>query len=188
MEVGQAILERRAYRALEKVEVTEELVSELAHAASLSPSCNNSQPWRYCFVYEKDALDRVKDCLTEGNRWARDASMIVAAYSRKEDDCVIKERAYNSFDLGLATAFMMLKAAEIGLVAHPIAGYSPSKVAQALDIPPEYQVITLINVGRHSKSVPEWFSDNHKLAERQRPPRKAIWEMAFANRHGRGIK
>jgi len=33
--------------------------------------------------------------------------MFVAVFSRKDDDCVIKDREYHLFDTGMATAFMI---------------------------------------------------------------------------------
>ncbi|MCK5260649.1 MAG: nitroreductase family protein [Thermoplasmatales archaeon] len=47
MDVKQAIIKRRAYRSLEPVEITEELIYDLAECARLTASCFNNQPWRY---------------------------------------------------------------------------------------------------------------------------------------------
>lgn len=56
MDVKEAIQERRAYRSLEPVKITEELIRDLAKFASLSASCFNKQPWRFVFVYDKGVL------------------------------------------------------------------------------------------------------------------------------------
>jgi len=181
MDVKEAIQERRAYRSFEPVDITREIVGELAEAARLAPSCNNNQPWRFVFAYDKEVLGRLHEALPEGNRWVKSASMIIAVFSRREDDCVIKDREYNLFDTGLAVGQMLLRATELGLVAHPIAGYNPVKVREVLGIPDAYQVITLINVGRHSSMVPDYFSDNQKLGEKQRPPRKPAGEIAYTD-------
>ncbi|MBD3388338.1 MAG: nitroreductase [Candidatus Altiarchaeales archaeon] len=183
MDVREAIEGRRAYRALEKFEVTEELVDDLASAARLAPSCNNNQPWRYVLAYDPAVLSELHGALSDGNRWAREASLIVAVFSKPDDDCVIKDRVYNNFDVGLATAFMILQATELGLVAHPIAGYSPKKVREVLGIPGEYEVIALLVVGRHSESVPDYLSEKQRLGEKQRPPRKEASEFAYKNRY-----
>lgn len=187
MDVGEAIEKRRAYRSFQKHEVTDEQVLLLAQAASLAPSCNNNQPWRFVFVRGKKQLDRLHEALSDGNRWAKDAPMIVAAFSRAEDDCNIGERHYHQFDVGLAVGLMALKATELGLVAHPIAGFSPTKAGEALGIPGEYQVITLIIVGGHSQKIPDYFSENQKLGEKQRPPRKSLEEMAYVDEYGKSI-
>ena len=59
MNVTDAIKTRRAYRSLEPVEITPELVEDLATHAGLSASCFNNQPWHYVFVYDKKVLEEV---------------------------------------------------------------------------------------------------------------------------------
>jgi len=181
MNVTDAIHARRAYRSLEPVEITEELVDDLATHAGLSASCNNNQPWRFVFVYEKKALQRMWDALTKGNKWVELASMIVAVFTRPEDDCRIREREYNMFDTGMASALLILRATELGLVAHPIAGFSPEKVREVLGIPAEYTVVTLINVGRKAAEIHPYLSEKQAEIEAERPARKPLSEYAFRN-------
>ena len=127
MDVKDAIQKRRAYRSLDPVDITEDLIVDLARCAQLSASCSNNQSWRYIFVYDKEMLKKLFDVLSQGNAWAKKASMIIAVLSKKEFDCIIGERVYHQFDTGMSTAFLILRATELGLVAHPIAGYSPRK-------------------------------------------------------------
>ena len=181
--VRATIEQRRAYRSLAPVAITQDLVEDLAYCASLAPSCFNQQPWRYIFVYEPQPLERVKAALTEGNRWATAASMIVVVYSRKDDDCVISDREYYLFDTGLATAFLVLRATELGLVAHPIAGYSPTKVREALGIPRDCTVITLVIVGTHADHPSPLLSDQQRQTEHQRPERKPLHVLACRQRY-----
>ena len=56
MEVMEAIELRRAYRSLEPVTITKNLIKDLAKSAGLSPSCFNYQPWRLIFVKDRDIL------------------------------------------------------------------------------------------------------------------------------------
>ncbi|MGC9553938.1 MAG: nitroreductase family protein [Thermoplasmatota archaeon] len=181
--VRETIEQRRAYRSLAPVDISEELIEDLATCAGLAPSCFNHQPWRFVFVHEPEALDQVKEALSEGNAWATAASLIIAVYSRREDDCVIHDREYHLFDTGLATAFLILRATERGLVAHPIAGYSPVQVREALGIPDDCTIITLVIVGRHAARVSPLLSDKQRQAEQQRPERKPLSEIACHNRH-----
>jgi len=55
MNVKHAIVERRAYRSLEPVEITEEIIYDLAECAQLSASCFNNQPWKYSFSESMEA-------------------------------------------------------------------------------------------------------------------------------------
>lgn len=181
MEVIQAIQERRAYRSLEPVEITEDLIRDLAQNAQLAPSCFNNQPSRFVFVYEPEMLKNMHEALSNGNDWAHAASMIIAVFSRREDDCLIKDREYHQFDCGLAAAFLVLRATELGLVAHPIAGFSPRKTREILRIPEEYKVITLIIVGKRADKLNSILSEKQVAWEKKRPARKSFAEYAFLN-------
>lgn len=183
MDVKDAINKRRAYRSLEDVEITHELIEDLAKSAQLAPSCMNNQPWRYIFVKDKDVLSKIFETLPPTNAWVKKASMIIAVVSKPENDCILGERIYYLFDTGMATAFIILRATELNLVAHPIAGFNENKVKEILSIPNEMRLITLVNVGNHSKEINPVLSDNMKLGEKQRPPRKPLDQIAFLDRY-----
>ena len=150
MDVKEAIEKRRAYRSFGPVEITDGLMGELASAARLTASCFNNQPWKFVFARSQGALAKIHDCLSKGNEWAKTAPLIIAAFAQKDYDCVIKEREYYLFDLGMAVSALQLRATELGLVAHPIAGFDNEKVRLALGIPEGNKVITLIMVGKKS--------------------------------------
>jgi len=186
MDVTKAIETRRAFRSLEPVPIPDELIRDLARHAQLAPSCSNNQPWRFVFVRAPERLKEMHAALTTNNDWAKAASMIVVAYSRKEDDCVIRDREYNQFDTGMAAAFLILRAVELGLVAHPIAGFSPKKTREILGISEDYQVITWINVGLHSAAISPVLTPKQAQEEVERPARKAFEEFASIDRYGAG--
>lgn len=182
MNVTDAIETRRAYRSLDPVPITNDLIWDLAHAASLSPSCFNNQPWRYVFVRDPRVLAKLYTAMTRGNQWTEQASMIVAVFSRPELDCVIKEREYNWFDAGMATALLILRATELGLVAHPIAGFRPDEVKPMLGIPENMRLLTLVIVGKNATVPNPILSDKQLHDEVERPPRLPLERIAFVDR------
>ncbi|MBY9021118.1 MAG: nitroreductase family protein [Candidatus Lokiarchaeota archaeon] len=182
MSVKETIEKRRAYRSLDPVEISRELIEDLVETAKISPSCGNKQPWRYVFVYDKSVLNELFTVLSEGNKWAEKASMIVGVFSKPENDCIIGERLYYLFDTGMATAFLILRATELGLVAHPIAGFKETPAKEILGIPSKMRLITLVIVGKHSEIVNPVLSDSMKLGEKQRPPRKSNDDIIFLNK------
>jgi len=184
MHVKDAVEKRRAYRALAPVEITEDTVRDLAEAAHLAASCFNNQPWRFVFVRERDMLERLFETLPDGNAWARASSMIVAVASRPDLDCQIMGRDYFLFDTGMATAHLVLRATELGLVAHPIAGYSPKKVRGVLGIPDDMTVITLVIVGRHTDEISDALSEAQAAGEAKRPERHPFDEFAYLETYG----
>lgn len=183
MNVTDAIHKRRAYRSLEPVEINREIVEDLAMHAGLSASCFNNQPWRFVFVYDKDVLSQMFENVSRGNKWVQLSSLIIAVFSKPDDDCQIRSRIYHQFDVGMASAFLILRATELGLVAHPISGFSPKKVRATLGIPDEYSVITLINVGKKSNEIHPYLSEDQIKKERERPARKALSEFVYHNKY-----
>ena len=181
MELRDLMEKRRAYRSLEAAEIDKNLVSDLAASASLSPSCFNNQPWRYVFVYEKERLGELFTALAGGNKWAHRASLIVAVVSTQEYDCRIKGRDYYLFDTGMATAFMILRATDLGLVAHPVAGYDEGAVKDILGIPDPLTVITLLIVGKHAAEMNPELSEKQVAWEKARPERIAEEKFVFHN-------
>ena len=109
--------------------------------------------------------------------------MIIAVFSKPELDCMIKSRNYYQFDTGMASAAMILRATELGLVAHPIAGYSPKKTKGILGIPEDMEVITLIIVGKHSDTISPILSDKQREAEKKRPERLPLETFVYKNRY-----
>ncbi len=186
MNVNEAIGERRAYRSFVPVTIPDITVRDLALCAGLAASCFNNQPWRFVFVRDPAALQKLHEALSKGNEWARSASMIVAVCSKKESDCDLHGREYFLFDTGMATAQLILRATELGLVAHPIAGYREDLAKAALGVPDDLKLITLIIVGTWSRTPAPGLSEKQLEAERERPPRLAFEAFAFLDRFASG--
>jgi len=181
MSVKETIKKRRAYRSLVPVEISKELIKDLAEVAMITPSCGNKQPWRFVFVYDTEELKKLFTTLSDGNKWVEKASMIIGVFSAPENDCMIGERHYFLFDTGMATAFIILRATELGLVAHPIAGFKETLAKEILGIPKKMRLITLVVIGKHTETINPVLSESMKLGEKQRPPRKSVNEFIYIN-------
>lgn len=161
MELQKIIDQRRSYRSLGPVEITESLIEELANNAKTAPSCFNKQPWRFVFAYDKDVLKQLFQTMAKGNEWTHQASMIIGVFSEQSLDCQNDELDYFLFDTGMATAILMLKATELGLVVHPIAGFDFPKAKRILNIPDEMTLITLLIVGKKMDTVSPLLSEKN---------------------------
>ncbi|MGQ9582817.1 MAG: nitroreductase family protein [Thermoplasmatota archaeon] len=186
MDVVRAIEERRAYRSLEPVDVTDDMVRELARCASLAASCFNNQPARFIFVRGREGLERMRPVFRRGNEWCASASMIVAVFTERGLDCVVQERDYYLFDTGMATASMILRATEMGLVAHPIAGFDEAAAKRALGIPDKMRLITLVLVGKRSTARGPALSDRQWEMEQRRPERLPFERFAWLESYPAG--
>ncbi|MFX0050313.1 MAG: nitroreductase family protein [Candidatus Hodarchaeota archaeon] len=185
MSLENLIRKRRAYRALEPIKISKEIIEKAATLSQLAPSCMNNQPWRFIFVHDPETLKDLLKALSRGNQvWNRNSTIIIAVFSKPDLDCVIgpkKDRTYYQFDTGMATAFMILYLTELDLVAHPMAGFDPVKAKEILRIPEEMELITLIGVGKKTNIIPEDFSENQKKTEFERPKRKPLSDFVFFN-------
>ncbi len=184
MHVKEAIDTRRAYRALAPADITDGLIEDLASAARLAPSCFNNQPWRFIFAKDPAVLANLHKALPEANAWATAGSMIIGVASRKDLDCDIHGREYFLFGAGLATAFLVLRATELGLVAHPIAGYGHKAAKEALGVPDDMTLITLVIVGRHDAGATSLMTEKQREGELERPERRPLGEIAFIDGYG----
>ncbi len=179
--VLSAVEGRRARRAISAEPILRGDVETLLAAAHLAPSCNNSQPWRFVVADEPQALDKVKESLSGGNYWAKQAPVILAVVSRRDLDCVLSDaRDYFLFGCGMAVGNLMAQATSMGLIAHPIAGYKPEVVKVALGIPEAYVVITLVIVGRPGDVA--LLSDKHRERELGPRDRKPLDRVVAWNR------
>ena len=166
---------------MEPVEITDELIRDLAESAQLAPSCFNKQPWRFVFAHDPEVLKKLYGAMSRGNDWVQAGSMVIAVFTREDLDCRIKGRNYYLFDTGMAVAFLMLRATELGLVAHPIAGYRESAVKETLGIPEEMKLIALVIVGKHSESMSPLLSEKQAESENVRPERLPLGEFAYVD-------
>jgi nitroreductase len=141
--------DRKASRAISTRPVPDDIIGELVEAVRLTPSCFNKQPWRYVFMTGEETLAKGRAALAPPNAvWASRAPLLIAGYSRKDDDCVIKDgRAYHQFDLGLSAMNLMLLATERGLTARPMAGFEPDVVRDAFGLDDENEPLVMIAVG-----------------------------------------
>lgn len=182
MEFRELLEKRRAYRALEKYNPTEEVINLLATAASKAPSCFNKQPWNFVFVKNQKILSELGETLAKGNEWAQKSSMTIAVFTKIDDDCRIKGRNYYLFDTGLAVSNILLAATDIKLVAHPIAGFDEEKAKKILNIPEDFKLITLIITGKHDSDYRDL--EKHQLeSELKRPERKKIDSFCFIDHY-----
>ena len=170
---------RKATRAISPEPLPDKTVNALIEAARLTPSCYNNQPWRYIFMRSPEALEKGRSAIAEGNRiWADKAPLLVAVYSKPEDDCLMKDgRAYHQFDAGMSVMNLMLAATELGLVARPIAGYDPAKIKQLFSLADADQVICMIIVGKPAADD-SYLPEKVRSIDKQPRQRKPASEIA----------
>lgn len=168
---------RKATRAIAGRPIEPEKMEAILEAARLAPSCMNNQPWRLLVLTEPEALARGREALSGGNYWAKTAPVLIFGYSKPDLDCRLGDgRQYYLFDLGLAVENILLQATELGLVARPMAGYSPGKVKEAFDFPDEFEVMVAIAIGYEGNvsTLTEKHQRTSQAPRQRKPPSETV--------------
>ena len=119
--------------------------------------------------------------------WATGAPLIVVIVAKPSDDCRLNEgRDYYLFGCGLAVGQMVLQATELGLIAHPIAGFDPVMARVVLNIPVDHVVITFLIIG-HPGTDDSLLSEKQKAQQSERPERKPMGENFFQDGWGQPL-
>jgi len=183
MEYSRIVTARKSLRAFSDRPVEPEKIERMVEAARWSPSCGNTQPWRFVIVETTDpARPALEGALDPGNGWARKAPVLIVAGARKEDAAVVESREYHHHDTGLATMSLLYRAVDQGLLVHPMAGWKEAPLKAALSMPEEFRPISVVAVGYPGR--PEDLDEGTRKKDERPRTRKEAGEIAFRGRWG----
>ncbi|OVE75073.1 hypothetical protein BVX95_00275 [archaeon D22] len=140
---------------------------QLIDAARQAPSGHNTQSWKFKIVEPKD-YDKIEGMFVQD--FVLKAPMIILCaanplmYKKTDNDQDNQIRAIR--DLSISTAFLTLRAEELGLGTCYVGWVDREKIKLALDIPAEYVVPYVITVG-------------YPKEKRNRSPKKEVEEILF---------
>jgi nitroreductase len=130
MTVTETIRTQRAVREFTDEPMSEEAIRAILNAGRRSQSSNNSQPWHFVAVRDKDLLRKLSQC-GDFARHLAGAALGVALVAPIEPE----RQSWVMFDLGQAAANMQLAAWELGIGSCIAAIYEPQKVRAILHVP-----------------------------------------------------
>jgi nitroreductase len=179
--------ERWSARAFADRDVPEEDLRRVFEAARWAPSSNNEQPWRYLAgTRETETHKKIFESLVGFNQtWAEKAPVLIVGLASKRFSKNDAPNAYALYDLGAASAYLVLQAAALGLTTHQMAGFDREKARKLLGIPEGYELGSVIALGYQGE--PETLA-SEELIKRESAPRerKALDEFVFAE-WGKGL-
>ncbi len=152
-ELLSALSQRRARRSFSDTPVPSDVQEVLWRAVQVAPSHGNLQPTRLLVADAPDVRDRMAEALSEGNRsWATAAPLFVAIAANPDHAPPAKnrdgsERELWQFAAGIATGNLLAQATELGLIAHPMAGFDEATVREIFGAPPSVRVLAVLAVG-----------------------------------------
>lgn len=174
------IQERWSPRAFAEREVSSADLAKVFEAARWAPSSSNEQPWSYILgLRNTPTHEKIAAALMGFNQaWAPKAPVLILGVARTRFARNGNPNAYALYDLGAATAFLILQATAMGLATHQMGGFDHEAVRKTLGIPEDYAIGSVMTIGYQDEPAA---LPNQKLIETETAPRtrKPLSEFVF---------
>ena len=176
----EQFIRRWSPRAFSGQALSEADVLTLIEAARWSPSCFNSQPWRFIYTTAGSTeWDPLFGLLMDMNQvWAAKAGALLAVVAKTTFDSGDPAPTH-AFDTGSAWMALALQAQSMGFASHAMWGFHHDQAPTVLGLPDDYAVQAMVAVGYPGSiaDLPE------KYQAREVPsPRKPLQEIAMPGR------
>ena len=92
-------------------------------------------------------------CLVPGNvTWAKHVPVLMISVAKLKFAHDGSANRHALHDTGIATGFLTLQAAALGLLAHGMAGFDPAKARELYGIPDSHEAVAAISIGSSGRS------------------------------------
>lgn len=191
VKINQLIARRWSARAFDANKPVESWkILSLCEAARWAPSCGADEPWRF-LVFDRHTshvdFQKAFETLDEGNKkWVKRAQVLIAVLAdTKWRSDRRKSNKWGPFDTGAAAMSVYLQAFDLGLYAHPMAGFDAEKFCKEFDIPEDYEPYAIIAVGYPGN--PEELDSPYREREYAERKRRPLEENFYINQWGNPI-
>lgn len=147
--VIEPIIWRRSIREYSDEPVLDESIEEIVKAAQFAPTAMNKKAVEFIIVKEKTVKEQLFGILQQD--FIKEAPVLIVPI------CAASASALPQTDLAVASAFMMIQAADMGLGTvwkHVDLGQA-SAVCKVLGLPKDYVLINVIPVGYPLRELPD---------------------------------
>ena len=190
MDIFEAINTRRSIRKYKSDPISEEDLQKTLEAAHWAPSWANTQCWRFVVVRDPDIKSAVAHSLTKvrlGDDWLDNAAVgaivqapvLIVICAEKGMSGFLSDGSpatdkgdWLLFDVALSMENLTLAARGLGLGTVIIGNFDSQKVAEILEVPEGYCVVTMTPLGYPDQTG-------------QVPPKKALADIIFHDKFGR---
>jgi nitroreductase len=164
--------------------VEPEKLLSILEAARWAPSSYNAQPWSFLVARkeEPEEFARMLSCLVPGNVvWAQHVPVLMISVAKLNFEHNENANRHAFHDTGIATGFLMLQAASLGILAHGMAGFDAAKARELYGIPESHEAVAAIGMGYagDEQGAPE-----ELLKRNKRRPRRTLKQFVFGGRWG----
>jgi|SRR5579862_4234019 len=144
METWDAIRARRNVREYTEQPVERSDLERILEAGRRAPSSRNWQPWNFVVVTDRDQLVELAKVWQGARHIASSAATIALVVAEPEDEV---HRDWLEYDLGQATAHVMLAATDLGIGSAHASVRDQRQARQVLAFPDGYFCAYLIALG-----------------------------------------
>lgn len=155
MEFSKLVELRRSIRKYAKADVKKQDIEEILDCVRLAPSWKNSQTGRYYAVLSEEAIQKVYESLPTFNRnSSENAAYIVSSFKKgisgtlKPGEMSQEGDLWGAYDLGLANAYLILKARELGYDTLIMGIRDEKALREYFDIPEDEILLPVIAIGK----------------------------------------
>ena len=145
MELNKVFEDRFSVRSFKDTPVEDEKINELLKAMQIAPTAHNDQPQRIYVLKSEQAIAKIREC----TKCAFNAPLVMmicadmdAAWRNRYSG-----RSAAETDAAIVTAYMMLKAQDMGLTSCWVHHYDPKKVKAAFELPDNIEPLNLLPIG-----------------------------------------
>ncbi|MCT6879390.1 MAG: nitroreductase family protein [Commensalibacter sp.] len=181
--IHDLFLKRSSTRYFSEESMSKEALLTLLEAGRWAASAYNNQPWVFIYVLRNSPnWKKYLELLFPSNRqWAEKAAALVFVASRKQapegKEVILLEHYSHSFDTGMATAHIMLQAANDGWSAHPMIGFDMHGLREITGIPKNYRMEIALAIGRPLN--PSDIANNEEKPSLRLPLSEVAFEEKF---------
>lgn len=155
MEFSKLVELRRSIRKYAKADVKKQDIEEILDCVRLAPSWKNSQTGRYYAALSEEAKQKVYESLPAFNRnSSENAAYIVSSFKKgisgtlKPGEMSQEGDLWGAYDLGLANAYLILKARELGYDTLIMGIRDEKALREYFDIPEDETLLPVIAIGK----------------------------------------
>jgi nitroreductase len=175
-----AVLNRWSPRSFAGRDVSTADLKKLFEAARWAPSSYNEQPWRFLAGTRNSiTYKKIFDALMPFNQgWAGKAPVLILGAAKTKFSHNDSPNGFAVYDLGAASAYLVLQASALGLSTHQMAGYDQAAARAALGIPEDYTLGSVIALGYQGE--PAALIDKQILTQETTPrERKPLSDFVY---------
>lgn len=175
------IKQRWSARSFSPKEITTEQIHTILEAASWAPSANNEQPWEFQYAVKgSKGFDTIWNCLNPGNQpWNKKAAGFIVTIARKTLATNGNPNANAEHDSGIATGYLLLQAASMGIYTHPMGGVDKAKLSAELKLTDDEKLLCVISLGYldNAEKLEEPFKERELTARVRKPLESFVKEL-----------